>query len=578
VRHRAKSVHHAEQGPTASALHAERGLTASVLHAGQGPTNAHCADDTGMWRPAGDRARNSARLLKLFLALITTAALLTACTSGNPDAPVRLRVLAAPDLAVLAPLLGELRDATGVDLRLDYRADAETELPARSGYDLAWLSSDRYLRLTDKTTTKTLQRTSTMTSPVVVGLAPNVARTLRAEVPGGRLTWADIADAAATGTVRFGMADPRHAGSGLSALVGVATAAAGTGGALRPEDVSCDRLRGFRSGQTLTADTSPDLVDSYADHQDRANALITYESDLLALNASGRLRDKLEVIRPEDGMILADFPLLLLDPAQRAAYDKVTEWLHRDSVQRRIMQRTLRRPVNPTVTREPRLHAPVGNALYYPDLPTVITTLLEDYGDPAHRTAEQVVFLLDFSGSMRGTRMAALRDAFAGLSGADPSASGKFTRFHRGERLTVVRFGGRVLQERTVTVTGPKDLKALAGAVARGGYGDATAVWSALDHGYRTAAATRAADPDRAVSIVLMTDGENNAGLTYEEFVRRYEALPAAVRSGVHTYPVHFGDADAGALRRVAVKTGGRMVDAADSSLSEAFKEIRGCH
>ncbi|MFD5946774.1 substrate-binding domain-containing protein [Streptomyces collinus] len=512
------------------------------------------------------------------LCLVLVASLLTACSGGDGDDPVRLRVLAGPDLAVLAPLLGELRDETGVDLRMEHRADAETKAPDRGRYDLAWLSSDSYLRLTDKNATRGLQRTPTMTSPVVIGLKPEVARQVRARVPGARLTWADIADAAATGRVRFGMADPRHAGSGLAALVGVATAAAGTGAALRPEDVSCDRLRGFRSGQTLTADTGPALVDSYADHQGEADALITYESDLLALNASGRLDDRLEVVRPEDGMVLADFPLLLLNPAHRTAYDKVTQWLRRDSVQRQIMRHTLRRPVNTTVTRDARLREPVGNALFYPDRPAVVETLLADYGDPARRTTSQVVFLLDFSGSMRGARMAALREAFAGLSGADPSASGKFTRFHRGERLTVVRFGGRVLGEKTVTVTGPKDLDALAGTVARGGYGDATAVWSALDHGYRTAARARAADPGRSVSLVLMTDGENNAGLTYAEFVRRHGALPAAVRAAVPTYPVHFGEADAGALRRAAARTGGRMVEAARSSLSEAFKEIRGCH
>ncbi|MEU1848760.1 VWA domain-containing protein [Streptomyces sp. NPDC019990] len=516
------------------------------------------------------------RRLALCLALVTT--FLAACSGDDGDDTVRLRVLAGPDLAVLAPLLDELKEETGVDLRLDHRADAETKTPDRDRYDLAWLSSDRYLRLTDRSASRGLLRTSTMTSPVVIGMKPDLARRLRAQVPGSRLTWADIADGAATGTVRFGMADPRHAASGLAALVGVATAAAGTGAALRPEDVSCDRLRGFRSGQTLTAPTGPALLDSYVDHPSRANALIAYESDLLALNATGRLDERLEVVRPQDGTVLADFPLLLLDPAHRTAYDKVTQWLRRDSVQRQIMRHTLRRPVTTTVARDARLREPVGNALYYPDQPAVVEALLADYGDPGRRTTSQVVFLLDFSGSMRGARMAALREAFAGLSGADLTASGKFTRFHRGERLTVVRFGGRVLGEKTVTVTGPKDLTALADTVARGGYGDATAVWSALDHGYRTAARELAADPDRSVSLVLMTDGENNAGLTYAEFVRRHTALPAAVRATVHAYAVPFGDADAGELRRAAARTGGRMVDAAGSSLSEAFKEIRGCH
>lgn len=221
----------------------------------------------------------------------------------------------------------------------------------------------------------------------------------------------------------------------------------------------------------------------------------------------------------------------------------------------------------------------LGNALFFPDRPDVLERLLDDYGDPRRRVADQVVFLLDFSGSMRGARMAELRKAFADLSGADASATGAFARFYQGERLTVVRFGGHVLEERTVTVRGRRDLRTLAGVVARGGYGDATAVWTALDHGYRTASAAVAAEPERSVSIVLMTDGENNAGIAYEEFVRRYEARSAGTRTAVHTYPVHFGEADAVALRRAAARTGGRMVDAdaRGSSLSEAFKEIRGC-
>jgi Ca-activated chloride channel family protein len=173
--------------------------------------------------------------------------------------------------------------------------------------------------------------------------------------------------------------------------------------------------------------------------------------------------------------------------------------------------------------------------------------------------------------------MAGLRAAFEGLSGADESATGKFARFFRGERLTVVRFGGRVLEERTVTVRGDADLRALDSVVARGGYDDATALWSALDRGYRIATDAVREDPGRPVAIVLMTDGENNAGIGYDEFLRRHRAL-APESEAVPTFPVHLGEADADALRRAADATGGRLVDAGRTSLPDAFKEIRGCH
>ncbi|WP_455568437.1 substrate-binding domain-containing protein [Streptomyces griseosporeus] len=522
--------------------------------------------------------------LTVCLALLAALASLTACSGGDGGEPTTLRVLASDELTDMEPVLARLREDTGIRLTLDYRPThdaSDTLLTGRHSYDLAWLSSDRYLRLRLKQKggparrPPAVQTTSIMRSPVVVGLTRDTAARLRAGVPDGQVSWADIADAAATGTVRFGMADPRHSNSGLAALVGVATAAAGTGSALRPEDVGCDRLRGFRSGQTLTADSSSELLDAFAAHPGGTNALITYESELLHLNE--RLRTPLEIVHPADGMVLSDYPLLLLDAGRRAAYDKVVAWLTAAGHQREIMRDTLRRPVDPAVRRDARLAAPVGNALYFPDDPAVLDRLLADYGDPRRRVADQVIFLLDFSGSMRGARTEALRAAFAALSGADTSPTGKFLRFHQGERLTVARFGGRLLDERTVTVRGPADLEGLQRYVARGGYDGSTAIWSALDHGYGTAQRAVREDPGRIVSVVLMTDGENNAGLDRAAFTERYRARPAGARA-VRTYPVYFGDADAAELRQVAAVTGGRVVDAREKSLSEAFKEIRGCH
>jgi Ca-activated chloride channel family protein len=525
-------------------------------------------------------ARARARAAVLALVLLGTA--LTACTDGRDH--VTLRVLAAPELADVEPLLADLEEDTGVELELEYRASADladaVNASGRSGHDLAWPASDRSFLLRVQDSGGRLTRpesTAIMRSPVVVGLRPKAAAALRERAPGGRVSWADVADAAADGTLRFGMPDPRRSDTGRAALVGVATAAAGTGSALREQDVSCDRLRGFRSGQTLTAPSSPELLDIYASHQDDADALIAHEAELLSLNASGRPDEPLEIVHPDDGMMLSDFPLLLLDPDRREPYTRVVQWLLSADTQRELMLRTHRRPVNQDVPLAADLDVPVGNALSFPDRLSLVERLVADYGDPADPTADQVVFLLDFSTSMRGKRMAALRAAFAGLSGADDSATGKFARFYRGERLTVVRFGGRVLDEHTVTVRSDADLDSLNRRVGQGSYDDGTAVWTALDHGYRLAAAAVRDEPARPVAIVLMTDGESNAGIGYAEFLRRHRARgPEA--AAVPTFPVHLGEADAAALRRAARATGGRMVDADLSSLSDAFKEIRGCH
>src|SRR5262249_21477566 len=147
-------------------------------------------------------------------------------------------------------VLDELRRETGVELIMDYSgsADASNALtPGDYHHDLAWLSSDRSFQLklqaSGYTGTQPLS-TEIMSSPVVIGMKPKLAELLRRNASDSQLSWADIADGAAAGLVRFGMPDPNHTSGGLAALVGVATAAAGTGSALRPEDIACDRLGG----------------------------------------------------------------------------------------------------------------------------------------------------------------------------------------------------------------------------------------------------------------------------------------------------------------------------------------------
>ncbi|WP_405987055.1 substrate-binding and vWA domain-containing protein [Streptomyces sp. NBC_00872] len=520
-------------------------------------------------------------LVALCLVWMLLGTAVTACSTDTPE-PVRLRVLASSELADMAPLLDDLRRETGITLEMEYRGTVDASDALASGeyrHDLAWLSSDRYFRLELKAAGNHGEQplsTAVMRSPVVIGMKPATAERLRRTASDGQISWADVADAAADGTLRFGMADPRHANSGLAALVGVATAAADTGGVLRPRDVSCDRLRGFFAGHRLAEDSSARLADGFVRDQDSLEALITYESELLTLNSGGRLREPLEIVYPKDGMVLSDYPLLLLDPAERAAYDRLVEWLKSGPVQKKIMERTLRRPIDPAVPRVPRLREPIGNALYFPDDQRVVDRLLADYGDPRRDGRARVIFLLDFSGSMRGERIARLRAAFDGLSGGDDSRSGKFVRFYRGESLTVMRFAGRVLDERSVTYASPRDLDRLRGFVASDGFGSTTAVWSALDHVYEKVSDEIREHPGRTVSIVAMTDGENNAGIDLDTFIRRYEARPPAVRA-VRTYTVRYGEAGAAALDRAARTTGGHMADATVQSLLSAFKEIRGC-
>jgi Ca-activated chloride channel family protein len=167
---------------------------------------------------------------------------------------------------------------------------------------------------------------------------------------------------------------------------------------------------------------------------------------------------------------------------------------------------------------------------------------------------------------MRGERIAALRER-SPASAARPQRRRRFYRFYRGERFTVIRFGGTILGEQDFTVNGPADLAALRDWLATDSFDNATAVWSALDYAYSTVGGD---DPQRKVSIVLMTDGENNAGVGLAEFLthpdRPCRRSPSATARP--TGP---------SWTRWRPRPAGCPSIANTLSLLNAFKEIRGC-
>jgi Ca-activated chloride channel family protein len=64
-------------------------------------------------------------------------------------------------------------------------------------------------------------------------------------------------------------------------------------------------------------DNSSYLSEKFIEQQNtRVNAFINYESWLLSLNQSGKLKEKLTLIYPFEGIATADYPLMLLNDSQ----------------------------------------------------------------------------------------------------------------------------------------------------------------------------------------------------------------------------------------------------------------------
>jgi Ca-activated chloride channel family protein len=515
----------------------------------------------------------------MVLAVVAVVAALLAGCGGSEDPAKTLTVLAGSELKDLEPLLPDLEKATGVKLKMSYAGTLEgaEKIAGGEATDAAWFSHGKYLSLLPGAGSRIVASDKVMLSPVVIGVRKSVADRF-GWTDNETVTWKDIEAKAADGSFRFAMTNPAASNSGLTALIGVASALSGSSDALDAGQVDKEALRSFFKGQAMTAGSSGWLAEAYVKSQDSVDGIINYESVLLSLNAGGELSEPLVLVYPNEGIVTADYPLMLLNQDKRAAWDAVVGWLRTPEVQQRIMKDTARRPAVPGVAPDARFPSRTLIELPYPARLETIDALITAYLDEERKPAS-AVFVLDVSGSMEGDRLDGLKAAVGALTGTDTSLTGRFARFRAREDVTIILFSGGVVDQRRFTIddTAPDgpDMTAIREYVDGLGTYSGTAIYDGLQRAYELVAEQQAADPDRLYSIVLMTDGENNEGMDLGSFRDVYAGLPPAVRK-VAVFPILFGDAEKEAMDAVAELTGGRLFDAKTQSLGDIFKQIRG--
>ncbi|MEU0886048.1 VWA domain-containing protein [Lentzea sp. NPDC005914] len=505
---------------------------------------------------------------------------------GDPS-PGVLRVLAGSELADLQPVLDEAAKATGISVKFSFTGTIEgaekvASGAAEQGFDAVWFSSNRYLELVPDAQKRLGTPTKVMSSPVVLGLPAAKVKELGWDSK--RVGWAEIAEAAGAQKFTYGMTDPSASNSGFSALVGVAAALSGSGSALDAAKISAvaPQLKQFFSAQTLSAGSSGWLSEAYGrrargeDPGAKVDGLINYESVLLSQNQP----EPLTLVYPNDGVVTADYPLTLLKSASseaREAHQKLSDYLKSPDAQRKIMDTTHRRPAVPQVPLDGKFAVKDLVELPFPGSQSAVDGLITTYFDKLRRPS-RTLYVLDTSGSMQGDRIDGLRQALAGLTGADESLAGKFNRFHGREQVTLLPFNStaRPALKYEVQADNPRpvldQIRDTATSLdASGG----TAIYSSLRSGYDVLREQINADPDRFTSIVLMTDGENTGSEDILQFQVFHQNLPQNLK-GIPIFPVLFGESATTEMDRLAKMSGGKVFDARSRSLSAAFKEIRG--
>jgi Ca-activated chloride channel family protein len=275
-------------------------------------------------------------------------------------------------------------------------------------------------------------------------------------------------------------------------------------------------------------------------------------------------------------MISADYPLMLLNADKRDAYTRLVGALKAAPFQRDALSAAFLRPANPEVAAASALPTAAVAELGFPNRLEVIDAVLGTYQSQWRKPATSI-FVLDLSGSMAGKRLASMREALKLLSGADEaaSASARYSAFQSRERVVLITFSTDVQEPVWVRfdadhiAAAREELRRLADSMSANG---GTAIYSALAAAEDLARKEQQREPDRFVSIVLLTDGENNSGLKLRDFRERYAAggFPARI------FPILFGEASVSEMQEIAQLSGGREFDGRKLQLGQVFKEIRG--
>ncbi|MBC7604390.1 MAG: substrate-binding domain-containing protein [Ramlibacter sp.] len=510
------------------------------------------------------------------------------------------RVLATTDLKDAIALEEMVLKATGIALKFTFGGtmeSTESVLSGNASTDGAWFANAKYLLSDQQGQSRVKLQEKIMLSPLVVGVSQSHAKTLGWDDPqvAAKITWKTIAQAARDGKLKYALSNPATSNQGFIALMGVAAAASGKPEALTAADVDRGAISGFIKGYKLPGDNSTYLSEKFIEQQNtRVNAFINYESWLLSLNQSGKLKEPLTLVYPHEGVATADYPFMLLNDARRADYQKIVDYLKSEPAQTWLTKTTLRRPVNADVARAQAALFPQNAMLV--ELPFSPNRELADGLIDAYlnefRTPIASTFVLDVSGSMNGGgRRQQLVQALQYIAGDDASLTGRIARLTSREKIWMLPFSdepgqptlfevppgranARGVQVQADTESKRKVLGQVRDYAEELRMNGSTALYDSVLVALTNMNAERKRNPSYQYSVVAFTDGENNRGRDLAAFKVAYAQLPEDVRA-IPVFMVLFGEAKERDLRELVSVTGGRVFDARKATLYSVFKDIR---
>jgi len=533
------------------------------------------------------------------LAFIFTTCILGGCSREGRQGGIlggllnnkALEIVSGSENRELEPILAEFTKETGVKISMTYKGSVDIMTDLRNGapgYDAVWPANSIWIAMGDNDHI-TRHEKSIMSSPVVFGVRKSLAQ--RLGLTGRQVSVKDILAAtestgSETGALRFAMTSATQSNSGAAAYLGFLSAILGKNTPVTMSDLQNEELRSdvkrLLQGVNRSSGSSDWLKDLLAENPGSFDAMVNYESLVIALNRELTAKgfEPLYIIYPYDGMSLSDSPLAYVDrgdTSKEEAFLKLQEYLLSDAVQKQLNDIGRRTGITLTIDNPDPLvwnrdwGVDTERTLSFISLPSrdVILEALNLY-QSALKKPSATVYCLDFSGSMEGRGNDQLVEAMHTILN-QAIASNYMLQNTIDDYTAVLAFSNETLGFMDSRGNSQGELMELYEWVRSltpvGGTDIYSPVVEALNY------LEQNFDSSYIKSVVLMTDGESNTGMTEGQFKRymrmrdKGEAIPV--------FSIMFGDASDNQLSEIAELTMARVFDGR-RDLIAAFKQVRG--
>ena len=518
---------------------------------------------------------------------------LAACGSalGNNNSQTTLRIVSGSENQTLEPIVKRFGQQNGVNIQMDYKGSLDIMLMLEDGsinYDAIWPANSLWISLGD--TNKLVKDSqSIMRSPVILGVKRSVAQKLG--WVGKDVHVQDILDAAENKQLRLMMTSATQSNSGASAYFGFLYAFAGNPDVLTSANLQDPAVRAKVKRILATVNRSSEssgwLRDLFLKDYDQYDAMFNYESLTIEMNQQlvKSNREPLYAVYPVDGLAIADSPLAFVNKGnadKEQTFLKLQQYMLSTDVQNEILGQGRRVGLiglNPDKVDKSVFNPDWGidvtrvlNPIKFPSVP-VIREALELY-QTALRKPSLTTYCLDYSPSMRQNGGYNQLVSALGTVWDQQNASKYLLQATPDDVTTALLFAGDVFNydqrdQWTIHGNNPADFTRILNMAHAQVANNSTAIYSCVNKALQVTRTQVSAD--RIPAVILMTDGQNNTGDSYDDFAQYVGSTP----NDIPVFAITFGDADPTELDRITSLTHGRVYDGT-KDLITAFRSAKG--